>query len=226
MARTNTGNLEDMMCPECSSEGPFHIACTTTALVWDATVGDHEEMTWDEDSDCTCTNCGHAGTVKGFKLRKHVKPYLLGHRVTRDENNGCVYAMYDGTVLIWAMNADGSVEVDEDATGEVDFFGIDDADKDYINRLMRPVHTELQALCMEGIGFVSWNYEQDTDKLYIDCVTRCYCISHAAEEGLFLYDYADHMFELLGLNGGARTSKDTYAHLRDLLEDISIKKGA
>ena len=58
--------LQDIACPECGQRDSFNITFTGTAEVYDDgsdDVGDHE---WESESDCTCSECKHGGTVADF----------------------------------------------------------------------------------------------------------------------------------------------------------------
>jgi hypothetical protein len=52
--------------PECRSEGPFRIVCTSTFLVYDDGTDEHEDVQWDGESSCTCVMCGEGGRVQDF----------------------------------------------------------------------------------------------------------------------------------------------------------------
>ena len=65
----NTNCLEGMACPECGSEGPFAIYCTSWLMVYDdGTEIDHEAggPDWGEDSEIACAACPAVGKVRAF----------------------------------------------------------------------------------------------------------------------------------------------------------------
>jgi DNA-directed RNA polymerase subunit RPC12/RpoP len=65
---TNENALEDMACPGCGSRGRFAIAVTTTAIFDDLGSDDVGDLEYENDSSCTCRECGHAGTVADFTV--------------------------------------------------------------------------------------------------------------------------------------------------------------
>ncbi len=75
----NENCLNGFVCPECGETDQFSIACATTAVVTDEGVEDHGDMEWDEDSECTCSECGHGGKVSDFQVNPDAppKPKLL-----------------------------------------------------------------------------------------------------------------------------------------------------
>jgi hypothetical protein len=66
----NVNILEGMRCPECKSEGPFKISATSRFTVYDDGTDGHEDVEWDDDSDCECDNCDHSGTVKDYIIKQ------------------------------------------------------------------------------------------------------------------------------------------------------------
>ncbi|SNS00143.1 hypothetical protein SAMN04488503_2278 [Humidesulfovibrio mexicanus] len=63
---SNSNCLEGFRCPECGSYEPFDIEVKTTVTVYDNGSGDMEHAEWDDDSQCTCVECGHMGIVGAF----------------------------------------------------------------------------------------------------------------------------------------------------------------
>jgi hypothetical protein len=63
---SNTNCLAGMACPECGSEGPFMIAVTGSALVFDDGFTDIKGGDWSDDSSCQCNKCLHSATVSQF----------------------------------------------------------------------------------------------------------------------------------------------------------------
>lgn len=58
-----------MVCSQCTSEGPFHIAATTITKVYDTGTDEHDgDFEWQDDAYCRCDNCGTVGTVIDFTL--------------------------------------------------------------------------------------------------------------------------------------------------------------
>jgi hypothetical protein len=58
----------NMACPTCGSDEDLLVDITTLAyLTPDGTepTGDHD---WDDDSDCRCSACDHAGRVSDFRI--------------------------------------------------------------------------------------------------------------------------------------------------------------
>lgn len=58
--------LEDMACPECGENSLFRIRFEGTAQVSDDTSEDDGDHDWNDESDCRCGFCEHAGRVKDF----------------------------------------------------------------------------------------------------------------------------------------------------------------
>lgn len=85
----NRNCLKGMACPRCKSEEPFEIGVETTVQVWDAGAGETGDLQWDEESDCRCVECGHAGRVADFRAGhagSGSKPLILVLKVeTRNE---------------------------------------------------------------------------------------------------------------------------------------------
>jgi hypothetical protein len=63
---SNTNCLAGMARPECRSEGPFVIAVTVSALVFDDGFTDIEGGDWSDNSSCQCSECLHSATVSQF----------------------------------------------------------------------------------------------------------------------------------------------------------------
>jgi hypothetical protein len=70
----NVNILEGMRCPECKREGPFKISATSLFTVYDDGTDDHEDVEWDDNSDCQCTYCDHSGTVKDYTIKRQGEP--------------------------------------------------------------------------------------------------------------------------------------------------------
>jgi hypothetical protein len=66
----NVNILEGMRCPECKSDGPFKIQAKSIFTVYDEGTEDHEDVEWEDDSDCQCIECDHAGTVKDYTIKQ------------------------------------------------------------------------------------------------------------------------------------------------------------
>jgi hypothetical protein len=66
----NVNILEGVRCPQCKSDGPFKIEATSLFTIYDDGAGDHEDVTWQDDSPCQCDNCDHSGTVKDYTLEE------------------------------------------------------------------------------------------------------------------------------------------------------------
>lgn len=73
----DTGNpnencLEGFECPTCGSYGPFRIWASKVGEVIVSDDGTEEDRscfgdtTWEDDSGCTCWDCGNSGTVREF----------------------------------------------------------------------------------------------------------------------------------------------------------------
>ena len=62
----NTNILEGMQCPNCGSDGPFRIAITARALVFDDGTDEIDDVEWVPGGDCICVDCGVYGTVSDF----------------------------------------------------------------------------------------------------------------------------------------------------------------
>jgi predicted nucleic-acid-binding Zn-ribbon protein len=63
----NRNCLEGFKCPKCGYEHRFDIESTTTVTMTDDGEDGHGDIEWEDDSACTCCECGHTGTVKDFK---------------------------------------------------------------------------------------------------------------------------------------------------------------
>ena len=60
--------LKGMRCPKCGSFEPFNICISTTVQMNDdGHEYDGGYSDWDEDSYCSCTECGKHGKVSDFK---------------------------------------------------------------------------------------------------------------------------------------------------------------
>src|ERR1035437_335017 len=67
-ANTNTGDLEDMACPDCGQFERFGIDGLTVLTVTDDGTEDHGEFGWADDADADCPQCGWAGPVDDLNL--------------------------------------------------------------------------------------------------------------------------------------------------------------
>lgn len=66
--RTENDNcLAGMKCPECGSLEPFDIHAQVVAKVYDDGTDEHRSVEWSDESLCRCCDCGHLGTVAGFR---------------------------------------------------------------------------------------------------------------------------------------------------------------
>jgi hypothetical protein len=63
----NHNCLEGIMCPECSSYGPFNIVADCIAQIFDSGIEHTWDFGWGDECVCTCAICGHHGQVKDFK---------------------------------------------------------------------------------------------------------------------------------------------------------------
>jgi len=63
----NVNCLAGMRCPHCGSLGPFHIVARATFTVFDDGTDGHGSVEWDDDSFCSCGECGTDGEVGDFK---------------------------------------------------------------------------------------------------------------------------------------------------------------
>ena len=63
----NTNALKGFRCPNCGSEGPFHIICQVPLCIDDG-IDDFECTNWEPDSWCQCANCEFAATARDFGL--------------------------------------------------------------------------------------------------------------------------------------------------------------
>jgi hypothetical protein len=66
-ANPNSGMLEGMRCPNCSSFEPFHIVECNVIEVYDEGFGRDLPLGWDDDSSCRCGKCNFEGIVRDFK---------------------------------------------------------------------------------------------------------------------------------------------------------------
>lgn len=66
----NTNCLDGLRCPNpcCKSLEPFEIEATTTVKMYDAGSESTSGFEWDDDSTCTCVECGHSTKIKDFKI--------------------------------------------------------------------------------------------------------------------------------------------------------------
>lgn len=65
----NENCLQGFECPQCGSYGPFRIHATVngeTLVSDDGTEGVEGDVEWEDSSTCSCTDCGHSGTVRDF----------------------------------------------------------------------------------------------------------------------------------------------------------------
>lgn len=63
----NTNCLEGMKCPKCGSDGPFRIAVTTIAIMYDDGSDSVGDLRNDDSSFCGCEQCGYERNVRAFK---------------------------------------------------------------------------------------------------------------------------------------------------------------
>ena len=63
----NDNCLAGLRCPECSSEGPFHISVTCLATVHDSGTEDFSCVEWDDSSVCICPSCEWRGVVRDLR---------------------------------------------------------------------------------------------------------------------------------------------------------------
>jgi hypothetical protein len=73
---SNTNCLKGMQCPneDCGSFGPYRIAVTAVAEMWDDGPDDPGYPEFTDHSHCQCVMCSHEGSVSNFRLstrRKH-----------------------------------------------------------------------------------------------------------------------------------------------------------
>lgn len=62
----NSNCLAGMVCPECGSEGPFHVTATSTFLMHDDGTEGHGDVEYGDDAPCECPGCRQRGKVKDF----------------------------------------------------------------------------------------------------------------------------------------------------------------
>jgi hypothetical protein len=65
-APTGDGCIEGMRCPKCGNHEEFKIVGSTLWDVLEDGCDDHDDVEWDDDSYCRCSECGHDGTVRDF----------------------------------------------------------------------------------------------------------------------------------------------------------------
>lgn len=63
----NDNCLEGMKCPKCSSEGPYKILGVAWFLVDDDGTYDFDDVDWDDNTECKCTECNFLGITYNFK---------------------------------------------------------------------------------------------------------------------------------------------------------------
>jgi hypothetical protein len=66
-AKPNTNCLEDMICPECGSRGPFGIEMSAIIMLHDEGTDEHGDTEWDDNSACNCDDCQYKGQAGQFK---------------------------------------------------------------------------------------------------------------------------------------------------------------
>src|SRR5438874_7864935 len=96
----NTELLEGMQCPNrlCRSYGPFKIQAASIVLVSDdgtEEISNSGGYEWDDESNCSCDACDHAGQVKDFTTDK-VDPLRAALRSLIDASDALTSAI-DGT---------------------------------------------------------------------------------------------------------------------------------
>lgn len=67
MSNPNNNCLAGMSCPNCGSYGPFKIECASWFTVHDDGTDQHSDVSWDDESLCSCKSCDYGGTVEDFK---------------------------------------------------------------------------------------------------------------------------------------------------------------
>ena len=75
----NENCLEGMKCPSlpCGQEDKFIITSTARFMVHDDGTDSHENVEWDDDSDCSCGVCMWYGQVRDFKLGPDTEPQSI-----------------------------------------------------------------------------------------------------------------------------------------------------
>lgn len=72
----NENCLVGWQCPECGHAASFKVAvvCHQTVWLYDSgtEVADVHGTDWQDDSDVTCGDCGHAGVVSDFVTEQRV----------------------------------------------------------------------------------------------------------------------------------------------------------
>ena len=63
----NSNCLEGMWCSHCGSKEPFRISARAWFVVHDSGTDTFDDVEWDDESACTCVNCGTVGVVKNFR---------------------------------------------------------------------------------------------------------------------------------------------------------------
>ena len=66
----NTNFLKGMRCTNCGNTGPFYITCSVNYEVYDSGPDESSfnKIRMEEDSPCSCLECGYMSTVGGFKI--------------------------------------------------------------------------------------------------------------------------------------------------------------
>ncbi len=66
----NENCLEGIQCPKCGSTGPFWIAASAMALVYDDGVEEYQDMEWDKNSTIKCARCDEIGELADFREKE------------------------------------------------------------------------------------------------------------------------------------------------------------
>ena len=63
----NNNVLQGFKCPDCGNEDEFRIAVSAWAKVTDNGTEDFDDVEWDDNSVCSCPDCGLIAKVKDFQ---------------------------------------------------------------------------------------------------------------------------------------------------------------
>jgi hypothetical protein len=101
----NDNVLIGISCPNCKSEGPFDIDCTARFTVWDdGTNLEYGVLDWEDNSLCSCKNCGFKGKVYNFKYDSNIEPDVVKYVAKRGHtHHGIDSSFIDG--VAWAIGA-------------------------------------------------------------------------------------------------------------------------
>lgn len=97
----NNNCLANMCCPACGHEKEFVIEAVMWVGVTDGGTDPHADSTknmggtsWDNDSGCRCSHCGHQGTVGSFTFtEEESKPTILENLKNRLAAANLYYAI-------------------------------------------------------------------------------------------------------------------------------------